>query len=477
MERFPRTCADAEQLLKLADLLKEAALVIADEWKREDFSTTGSAADLGSQDSARVLPSPRLHEAQRTVLAITGAATELVAEPYSRIQEVGCQYFESRALFIAAERRIPDLLDAAGDDGLEVTEIAEKTGIEARKLSRILRCLCSIHIFRQIGTERFANNRISAALVKNEPLRAYVNLFNLDLYTASDHLPKHLLGPQGGSYKVHETAWQNAIGTTKTRWDWLAERVTIDEVRPKGSAYPGLPDIEHLKPGADGLFTRPELDTFGLAMLGGGKVSGAAHAWDFPWSNLGDALVVDVGGGVGGFALQLLPAYPKLKCVVQDRAEVVQRAEDEIWPREAPEILGEERIQFMEHNFFQPNPVKGADIYWLRAIIHDWSDDYCIKILSAIRVSMAPTSRILVCDQVMNTTSGCEEIPPAPSPLPANYGYYMRYPHHRDLAMMSIINGIERTPAQFADIVQRSGLKVNKIWNCRSMVGIVEIGL
>ncbi|KAL6231241.1 hypothetical protein BDW75DRAFT_220708, partial [Aspergillus navahoensis] len=480
MERFPRASADAQQLLQLAELFKQSAEIIADEWSKEKFTEStlkpnGTTSNLGSQDTARILPSPRLHEATRTILAITGAATELVAEPYSRIQEVACQYFESRALFIAAERRIPDLLAGAGEDGLSVGEIAEATGIEERKLSRILRCLCSIHIFRQIGNDRFANNRISAALRRNEPLRAYVQLFNLDIYTASDQLPKYLLSPQGASYKVHETAWQKAVGTTKARWDWLAERVPLDEVRPE-APYPGLPDIRHLQPGPDGKYTRPELDNFGLAMVGGGKVSGAAHAYDFPWASLGEALVVDVGGGVGGFVLQLLPAYPQLRYIVQDRAEVLQQAQEEIWPVEGSEAVADGRVQFMEHDFFQPNPVKGADVYWLRGILHDWSDSYCVQILSALRASMAPTSRILVCDQVMNTTAGCEEIPPAPSPLPANYGYYMRYPHHRDLAMMSIINGIERTPAQFAELVKRAGLKVNKIWNCRSMVGIVEIG-
>jgi hypothetical protein len=139
MERFPRSAADAQQLLQLAELFKQSAEIIAEEWSREDFSqttaeTNGTKSNLGSQDTARILPSPRLHEATRTVLAITGAATELVAEPYSRIQEVACQYFESRALFVAAERRIPDLLARAGEDGLNVGEIAEATGIEERKL-------------------------------------------------------------------------------------------------------------------------------------------------------------------------------------------------------------------------------------------------------------------------------------------------------------------------------------------------------
>lgn len=108
---------------------------------------------------------------------------------------------------------------------------------------------------------------------------------------------------------------------------------------------------------------------------------------------------------------------------------------------------------------------------------HDWSDEYCVEILSAIRPSMSPNSRILVCDQVMNTTIGCEELSKAPSPLPANYGYYTRYSHQRDLAMMSIINGIERTPAQFRDIIERAGLKMTKIWECRSQVSLVEISL
>jgi hypothetical protein len=77
----------------------------------------------------------------------------------------------------------------------------------------------------------------------------------------------------------------------------------------------------------------------------------------------------------------------------------------------------------------------------------------------------------------MNTTTGCDELPAAPEPLPANWGYYTRYSHQRDLAMMSIINGIERKPAEFRELVDRAGLKLRKIWDCRSQVGLVEIVL
>lgn len=80
-------------------------------------------------------------------------------------------------------------------------------------------------------------------------------------------------------------------------------------------------------------------------------------------------------------------------------------------------------------------------------------------------------------DQVMNTTLGCPELQAAPTPLPRNWGYYTRYSHQRDLAMMSIINGIERKPAELRDIAGRAGLRLNKIWDCRSQVGLVELVL
>ena len=41
--------------------------------------------------------------------------------------------------------------------------------------------------------------------------------------------------------------------------------------------------------------------------------------------------------------------------------------------------------------------------------------------------------------------------------------------------MMGIINGIERTPEQFRKLVAAAGLRVHKIWECRSQVGIVEL--
>jgi len=67
-----------------------------------------------------------------------------VSEPPSRIIEVACQYWESRALYIAAERRIPDLLADVGEGGLSSKELGAKTGIEHLKLCKRTSCFHSI---------------------------------------------------------------------------------------------------------------------------------------------------------------------------------------------------------------------------------------------------------------------------------------------------------------------------------------------
>lgn len=77
----------------------------------------------------------------------------------------------------------------------------------------------------------------------------------------------------------------------------------------------------------------------------------------------------------------------------------------------------------------------------------------------------------------MNTTLGSQDLPSAPAPLLANWGFFGRYSHQRDLAMMAIINGIERSPRDFNALASGAGLALRRIWDCRSQVGLVELVL
>lgn len=70
-------------------------------------------------------------------------------------------------------------------------------------------------------------------------------------------------------------------------------------------------------------------------------------------------------------------------------------------------------------------------VFMMRMILHDWSDEYCVKILRRLRAAAGPSTQLVVIDSIM--TYACEEpeavnsIPGAklaqpPFPLLPNYG-------------------------------------------------------
>jgi chemotaxis methyl-accepting protein methylase len=72
----------------------------------------------------------------------------------------------------------------------------------------------------------------------------------------------------------------------------------------------------------------------------------------------------------------------------------------------SPDLAG--KVEFMPHDFFEPQPVEGADVYMMRHICHNWSVENCTKILRQVVPVMKPQSRILLIEVVVNP-SGMEE--------------------------------------------------------------------
>src|SRR6266446_6344938 len=90
---------------------------------------------------------------------------------------------------------------------------------------------------------------------------------------------------------------------------------------------------------------------------------------EYPWKELyNGATVCDVGGGVGNIPLQLAKAHPKLQLILQDLPERIKQAKDEVWPKECPEAIAENRITFEPIDFFKSSPVPGCDVYYVRDI-------------------------------------------------------------------------------------------------------------
>lgn len=114
------------KLRQLVALIGQTAASAIDHW---ETGTDGAEIVEDVQ-----LPSHGMFEAQRTLIAALGSVEELVGDPSTRLLGFAMQAFESRALHVAVEHRVADLLDKHGGEGLHITQIARHVGADQDKL-------------------------------------------------------------------------------------------------------------------------------------------------------------------------------------------------------------------------------------------------------------------------------------------------------------------------------------------------------
>lgn len=91
------------------------------------------------------------------------------------------------------------------------------------------------------------------------------------------------------------------------------------------------------------------------------------------------------------------------------------------------------------------NSSLGAKFYYLRNIIHDYTDDECVKILKNIIPALDKDSRILLDDMVLS-----------------NSGVHWRAAA-ADLTMMTSLAARERTRDEWYALMDRAGLEILNI--------------
>lgn len=122
----------------------------------------------------------------------------------------------------------------------------------------------------------------------------------------------------------------------------------------------------------------------------------------YPWGSVGDeqgnATVVDLGGSNGSVSIALATAHPHLSLIVQDLPAVIQSNQE--MAQRLPHHLGG-RITWQEHDFFNPQPVAGADIFLFRYIFHNWPDSYAVRILQQLIPALKHGARVVVNDHLL----------------------------------------------------------------------------
>ena len=108
-----------------------------------------------------------------------------------------------------------------------------------------------------------------------------------------------------------------------------------------------------------------------------------------------------------------------------------------------PSELGT-RVTFMPYNFLtEQQPVKNADVYFFRWVLHNWADGYCAKILRNLIPALKPGAKIIVNDIVL----------PQAGTIPHWHEARVRA---MDLTMASVQNSHERELADWAEVFEQA---------------------
>ena len=144
--------------------------------------------------------------------------------------------------------------------------------------------------------------------------------------------------------------------------------------------------------------------------------------------------IIDVAGGFGQTAIYLAERLQCENFLVLDFPSVVEQGK-----RRCPPALNS-RIRFEAHDMFQPYPNldnrQGAPVFLLKAVLHDWSDADCIRILSNLAVGMGDSGSILIIETVKPAIG--VSISTAVS----------------ELTTMSMFGGRHRTYEEFEDLIK-----------------------
>ncbi|KAL9613425.1 MAG: hypothetical protein Q9167_002023 [Letrouitia subvulpina] len=177
------------------------------------------------------------------------------------------------------------------------------------------------------------------------------------------------------------------------------------------------------------------------------KIDHLVHGFD--WGSLGEATVVDliwalsikVGGSRCHATIALATTFPKLKFIVQDLPETIDNSPGHL--ASLPEPV-RSRIECQAHNFFEPQPVKNANVYLMRMIFHDWPDAEATTILQNILPALkTPGSRLIIMDTVL----------PVPGAVPASEEALLRV---RDLTMLEAFNSKERELSDWESLLSKA---------------------
>jgi O-methyltransferase domain len=310
-----------------------------------------------------------------------------------RLSELA-DYIVPFTLRVICDLRVADHLT---DGPRSVDELAEATGTHAPSLLRMLRALACRGIFTEVAPHQFGLTPLAEPLRTDHPLSlatAYPLLAcDVEGWAHFDH-----------SVRTGEAAFDVAHG--RGYWEHMADN----------------PDDSARFDASQQAATRLELRSVLPA---------------YPWSTL--STVVDVGGGNGAFLAGILARFRGLRGTVYDLPHVVAHA-DKVFA----DAGVAERAQAQGGSFLESVPA-GASGYLLKRVLYHWDDAKALTLLRNVRAAMAPQSRLLILEPLVD--------PVAPG---EGYATGLLY----DLLLLAMAGGGARELVAIEDLLGQAGLRL-----------------
>ncbi|XP_039067284.1 probable O-methyltransferase 3 [Hibiscus syriacus] len=161
--------------------------------------------------------------------------------------------------------------------------------------------------------------------------------------------------------------------------------------------------------------------------------------------------LVDVGGGTGTMAKAIADVFPYLKCTVFDLPQVVTVQQDG------------RNLKYVGGNMFESIPA--ADAILLKWILHNWSDEDCLKILKRCKEAISggdkKGGKVIIIDIVVRLNDEAFKL--------------IETQLFFDMMMMMAVNGREREEEEWAKLFFAAGFSDYKITPILGLRSLIEV--
>ncbi|KAI7779646.1 hypothetical protein LA080_000670 [Diaporthe eres] len=363
--------------------------------------------DVDAADDFPKLP----EDIQRSRLEIIHATKELrdlAVGPRESVRWGVWEFLDVLALQLINNYGIAKLVPL--EKPIALAELQSLTPLDPVNLARTLRIAMTNHVFCEPSPGVIAHTAASRLLATDAELAAWVGFNAEDIYPASAHSLQALRQfPEATS--LTRGGFQFAFDTVDKEPMFVTFGKDVDRAKRMGRAMASLTGGE------------------------GYEVSFFVDSYDFSEVDAKGGTFVDIGGSHGFVCVDLAKKWKDMKFVVQDLPKTVASAPSPVC--EDAEVA--ERVEFMAHDFFTTQGVKGADVYYFRWIMHNYSTPYAVKILKNLVPALKPGARIVINDH-------CLREPGQENP------WDEKIMRRMDMVMLALLNAQERTEAEFREL-------------------------